>query len=252
MALPKYLYYKHLNGWVMNLWLKAETDTEWVAVSPFRLSMRMFFLKTDPNIVGTGDEPHPESNKNGQPGLRTPATVYVKKGMNLWGKLANAKRIDEDFRGVHLDELSRSLKTAHEAASRRTPFSPRPQSQLQVGGPGQRVMARAAPVPGDAHVIADCGGSLQRAKKGAEFAKPLAVAVMDIAGDPVAGVPVTFSFPQSGASASAAENPVSTDARGYAVVPITANQTAGKYTVVASLPGDQTDTSSVSFPLWND
>jgi subtilisin family serine protease len=94
------------------------------------------------------------------------------------------------------------------------------------------------------------GGATQAATVGTAFALPLTVTVRDGAGNPVPGVPVSFSAPSQGASASLSTSTVSTDASGTASVTATANGTAGTYTVTATLVG-ATGPVSASFTLTN-
>jgi autotransporter-associated beta strand protein len=70
------------------------------------------------------------------------------------------------------------------------------------------------------------------------FAEALSVLVSDAGGNPVAGVEVQFTAPTSGASAvfPSGDSAV-TNAEGLASVNLQANQTAGSYTVAASVTG---------------
>jgi hypothetical protein len=91
------------------------------------------------------------------------------------------------------------------------------------------------------------GGNSQSATVGTVFGAPLQVLLTDGLGNPVPGAQVTFTAPGSGASASLATSPATTDAAGHAQVAATANGTTGSYSVTAStgtLP-------SVSFSLTN-
>lgn len=81
------------------------------------------------------------------------------------------------------------------------------------------------------------GGGGQSAAPGSAFATPLAVIVRDTTGAPLPCVPVTFSVPGSGASASLNSVTVVTDRSGVAAVQATANDQTGDYTVNASAPG---------------
>jgi len=69
------------------------------------------------------------------------------------------------------------------------------------------------------------------------IAPALSVVVLDALGDPVPGITVTFAAPTSGASATFAPNPVTTDANGVAQVTTTANTIAGTYQVTATVSG---------------
>lgn len=67
---------------------------------------------------------------------------------------------------------------------------------------------------------------------------PVVVKVTDAMGVALAGVPVTFSVPGSGASATTAPaNPVLTDSNGEASITPTANTTSGAYIVTAAVSG---------------
>ncbi|MFO0852597.1 MAG: Ig-like domain-containing protein [Gemmataceae bacterium] len=71
---------------------------------------------------------------------------------------------------------------------------------------------------------------------------PLTVVVRDVLGNPVAGVPVTFTAPVGGASVTfgsppAAAATVTTGADGMAAVAATATGATGSYQVTATLPG---------------
>ncbi len=82
-------------------------------------------------------------------------------------------------------------------------------------------------------------GADQTAVAGSAFGAPLQVSMTDADGQPRAGVPVAFSLPAGGASASfaggAPEAIVDTDANGLAVSPpLTANALVGSYVATAS------------------
>ncbi|MEZ6186442.1 MAG: choice-of-anchor Q domain-containing protein [Planctomycetota bacterium] len=89
-------------------------------------------------------------------------------------------------------------------------------------------------------------GNDQKTLPNTEFPKELVVRAVNGTGDPQSGLSVTFSAPGSGASATFATNPVTTDADGLARVKVTANGTTGSYTATATLGG-----SSVNFSLEN-
>jgi len=91
-------------------------------------------------------------------------------------------------------------------------------------------------------------GSAQSAPVSTAYAQPLVATVTDGSGAPVAGVPVTFTAPSSGASATfaggAAAVSVSTDASGVATTPtLTANATTGAFQVTASTANSSTPAS---------
>ncbi|HEY6178473.1 MAG TPA: Ig-like domain-containing protein, partial [Kofleriaceae bacterium] len=69
------------------------------------------------------------------------------------------------------------------------------------------------------------------------FAQPLGVIVHDRFGNPVPGATVTYSVPDSGASATLSSETAMTDASGAAGVNATANATAGAYIARASVDG---------------
>lgn len=84
------------------------------------------------------------------------------------------------------------------------------------------------------------GGSQQSASTGSPFATPLSVRVISLSlwdGRPVAGVPVRFEVPGSGASAILSSAVALTDADGVARVSATANGVAGGYAVKALVDG---------------
>jgi len=89
-------------------------------------------------------------------------------------------------------------------------------------------------------VIVSTGGSPQSTIVGTAFAAPLVALVTNAAGQPVAGVLVTFTAPSSGASATfsggANKITVATNSAGVASVNATANGTVGgPYTVTATV-----------------
>lgn len=93
--------------------------------------------------------------------------------------------------------------------------------------------------PAAPSVITVVSGSGQSAQIGQQFAEPLVAKVQDAFGNPVPGEEVTFTAPDSGASATFAGNSTSeidlTDANGIATSSVpTANGTGGTYTVSAA------------------
>src|SRR5207237_3617384 len=80
------------------------------------------------------------------------------------------------------------------------------------------------------------------------FASPLLVSVTSSFGDPVAGGMVTFTGPESGASASFSSAAATISATGLASTMVTANGKAGSYIVTAAAAG----ASAVTFSLTND
>jgi hypothetical protein len=99
------------------------------------------------------------------------------------------------------------------------------------------------------YILAATSGTPQSATVNAAFTNPL-LATLTESGQPVSGVPLTFSAPGSGASASFTGNPAVTDAQGQASVNATANNLTGSYTVTANTtPGLA---AGASFNLMND
>lgn len=90
-------------------------------------------------------------------------------------------------------------------------------------------------------------GDGQSAAIDSAFAAPLSVQVLDTDGDPLPCVEVTFSAPAAGASAGLSATTVLTDFTGVARIAATANDVAGNYEVVATLPNDATK----ALPLSN-
>ncbi len=126
-----------------------------------------------------------------------------------------------------------------------------------VGGP-YSVVASSTGVPSKdfsltntaspLHALLVVSGSPQSAKPGAAFGAPFVAKATNAAGQPVAGVAVTFTAPSSGASGTfatcAGGNPtpqtctVTTDATGIATSSVfTANANGGAFTVEASATG---------------
>lgn len=79
-------------------------------------------------------------------------------------------------------------------------------------------------------------GSGQSTNVGAGFGTPLTVIARDTSGAPLPCVPVTFTVPGAGPSATLSTMTVFTDVTGTATVTATANATAGAYTVTANAP----------------
>ncbi|MFM8395246.1 MAG: choice-of-anchor Q domain-containing protein [Acidobacteriota bacterium] len=97
--------------------------------------------------------------------------------------------------------------------------------------------------------LAISGGDHQVAVTGSNFASQLAVTITAVdAGVPVTGGPVTFTPPASGASAIVAGSPATVSGSGAMTGTVTANATAGSYSVVAKTSGIS---SAVSFNLRN-
>ncbi|HEX7664550.1 MAG TPA: Ig-like domain-containing protein, partial [Polyangiaceae bacterium] len=99
----------------------------------------------------------------------------------------------------------------------------------------------------DATAINPVSGSIvavdstpQTATVAEAFDDPLAVRVTDVDGDPVPGATVTFTAPDTGASATLSDETVETDSQGFASVDATANTIAGSYTIVATVEGVDT------------
>jgi hypothetical protein len=108
----------------------------------------------------------------------------------------------------------------------------------------------------DSGILGSTGGALpgssQNAEVNAAFPNPLQVTVKDAAGNVMSGVQVTFTSPASGPSGTFAggshSTSVSTNAMGVASASITANGTAGTYTVNANIAGVS---STATFTLTN-
>mgnify|MGYP000882986248 CR=1 FL=1 len=104
----------------------------------------------------------------------------------------------------------------------------------------------------DPYSIAVESGSPQEATITTAFANPLRALVTDENGTPIPGITVTFTAPSSGASGSFSNSSTTvtatTDANGIASVPVTANGTAGGFSVSASVQGPATP---ASFSLTN-
>src|SRR5438132_5854326 len=94
---------------------------------------------------------------------------------------------------------------------------------------------------GAAANITATAGTPQSGTISTAFATALQATVKDAGGNPVSGVTVTFTVPSSGASAafgSSATTTAVTNASGQAMASaLTANSTAGSYTVIASVTG---------------
>lgn len=85
-------------------------------------------------------------------------------------------------------------------------------------------------------LMSTTGGNGQSTGIGSAFANPLQVTVTDAGNNPVPGVLVTFSAPANGASAVfPSGNTATTNANGAATAPVSANLTAGSYTVTATV-----------------
>jgi hypothetical protein len=84
-------------------------------------------------------------------------------------------------------------------------------------------------------------GSPQASKNNTAFAQPLVARVKDDSGNPMAGVSVSFAAPVSTTGVASATFPAGntaiTNASGLASVNVTANATAGSYTVTANSVG---------------
>ena len=106
-------------------------------------------------------------------------------------------------------------------------------------------------VAGTATTIAATAGTPQSTRTGTAFPTKFGTRVRDAAGNPVKGVPVTWSAPESGASGIFTVNgsTATTDSNGVATSGIfTANTVAGSYTVIASLTAGA---AAATFSLTN-
>src|SRR5262245_43004633 len=94
--------------------------------------------------------------------------------------------------------------------------------------------------PAFAQSITVTGGHSQSTTVNNAFTSNLQVTVLDASNNPVSGVPVTFTAPASGASATFSGSnvtTVTTSASGVASVTATANAIAGNYSVSATAAG---------------
>ncbi len=104
-------------------------------------------------------------------------------------------------------------------------------------------------LPQIAQTITATAGTPQATLITQAYASVLEVTVRDTAGNPFPNAVVTFTAPASGASVSfASGNVISTDAQGRASVAVSANGTAGAFTVTATTPNVAT---VASFALTN-
>ena len=83
---------------------------------------------------------------------------------------------------------------------------------------------------------------------GTVLAGPLSVKVLDAQGDPIAGIPVTWTAPTTGPSATLSPTVTVTDASGIGSVTATANTIAGSYQITATVSGV---TPSTTFDMTN-
>ncbi|WP_175484977.1 Ig-like domain-containing protein, partial [Pseudovibrio axinellae] len=98
--------------------------------------------------------------------------------------------------------------------------------------------------------ISVTSGNNQSAPISSSFSNPLVVTVEDAGGNPVAGEPVTFTAPSSGAGLSSVSQTATTNSAGEASLSVSANASAGgPYTVEASVVGVG---STADFSLTND
>src|SRR5262249_26239263 len=109
-----------------------------------------------------------------------------------------------------------------------------------------------APSTAGAPSIVVVSGAPQSTPVGRTFGTTLQVKVIDGASNPIAGALVTFTTPSSGASATfggLTSVSVNTNTAGIATAPVlTANNTAGSYSVTASAAGVPT---TATFSLTN-
>src|SRR5439155_14620423 len=103
--------------------------------------------------------------------------------------------------------------------------------------------------PGAAAAVTATSGGGQSRTVNTAFASPLVATVTDASGNPVPGVVVTFAAPSTGAGVTfSGGNTATTNAAGQASKSVTANGSAGSYTVTAAAPGVATP---ASFTLTN-
>ncbi|HET8940698.1 MAG TPA: Ig-like domain-containing protein, partial [Rudaea sp.] len=104
-------------------------------------------------------------------------------------------------------------------------------------------------IAGSAATVGSAGGTPQDATVTKAFATSLGVTVLDASNNPVSGITVIFTAPDSGASASFPNGATAnTDGSGHAQVDAVANTVAGNYVVTASVHGAGT---TASFALTN-
>ncbi len=102
---------------------------------------------------------------------------------------------------------------------------------------------------GPATTVRSTAGSGQSVPENTAFATPLVATVTDDSGNPVPNVTVTFTAPASGAGVTFTGGATAvTNSLGQARRDVTANGSAGTYTVVASIPGA---TTVAGFTLTN-
>src|SRR5205085_2330778 len=103
--------------------------------------------------------------------------------------------------------------------------------------------------PGAPATVAATSGGGQSTTVNTAFTSPLVATVTDASGNPVPGVVVTFAAPSTGAGVTfTGGNTATTNAAGQASKSVTANGSAGSYTVTAAAPGVAT---LASFSLTN-
>ncbi len=116
---------------------------------------------------------------------------------------------------------------------------------LPNGGSPTSIL-QAVTVNGGITALELVDGNNQTAEVGSTFAQPLRVRAVGAGGVPIAGVPVQFTGPSTGASASFAPNPAISGADGIASSTATAIRTGGSYTATARV-----GTLSQDFTLTN-
>lgn len=119
------------------------------------------------------------------------------------------------------------------------------QVSASVGGIPTSLVFNLTNHAGAAAGIGPISGGGQSTAAGVGFTAPIGLQVLDAFGNPVAGVPVTFMPPSSGASSSFMPNPALTDANGMVSVTATANMIAGTYDVGVNIAGISPDSSFV-------
>lgn len=97
-------------------------------------------------------------------------------------------------------------------------------------------------------IVAGSRSTPQQAVVGTAFVEPLVARVMDHFGNAVPGVPVTYAIPTTGATGTAPTTIVPTDGEGLSSLALTAGTTAGRYQVIASVPGS---TNTAIFEMTN-
>lgn len=141
------------------------------------------------------------------------------------------------------------------------PASPPATGPFGAGGVDQRGVARPGIAGTNCDIgafesrgftLAATGGGNQSANVSTAFAQPLAVVITpNDVGVPTNGIPVIFTAPASGPSATLSNGTVATNGTGAASVTATANTTPGRYSVTANVTSAGVSPAAVTFALQN-